>query len=481
LLRENYEPPTKVCNALSSGYATYTERQQQLKSMKESIIKIFENQIYFTGNNSIDFSQTNFPSKGDFRFNPRKAIYWRVKGIFDSEELTLTLEVINYSESNHEKFLGQKLSKTIKKVIFKKLDWNQLEPQLSSYKQIAFKDIVIISNTESTIPSQVTYDEHKDDDEGTQNTYSLPEENESYPSSVSSEKHDERSIIVPFKSRVKIKDVTLIDGGVLFRRLKISSKIEEIEFQIENSNILGIFDQVKYFLYKILNSRYFNISGDAIYQFGKILTLENIHSQEIDSIDENVINKVKYIQIETLPKLIKDSDSVVNSSILLNQEELKEVFKKEHEDSVLLAGPIEIIETLISQNPKSKNKTQLMFLSGKLQDPSNKILYTLKPEFGFVFFIIGNDSYHYCWELLNSHATYIWSFDKEDDDSKSLEMLEFSVNTIFESGRKYYKKALKQELIERDFKFHLISHPDKKDNELDRFKVWKSKLLEILD
>ncbi|MFK7785168.1 MAG: hypothetical protein AB8B56_08630, partial [Crocinitomicaceae bacterium] len=276
-------------------------------------------------------------------------------------------------------------------------------------------------------------------------------------------------------------DITFIDGGALFRKIEISSKVENIEFTIENPNILEIFDQVKYFFYRVFNSRTISISGRAIYKFGKILRIENIRSREIESIDKNFINEIKYIQIAALPKLIRNDDSISDASVLLYLEDLNEVFKKEHEDSILLTdSPKEIIETLISQNPRNKNQKQLMYLSGKLHNQSDNIMYTLTPEFGFIFFIHGNGSYHYCWELLNSHATYIWSFNEKISRARRLEELELSVNIIFEKGRKYYKNALKQELFDFDCKFQLISHPAKKDDEFDRFKVWKTKLTEIV-
>lgn len=450
---------------------------------EERIIKIFDNRIYLSEKDCIDFSHTNFPSRSDFQFNQRKPIFWRVKGFFDKKEQVLTLEVINYTEVNIEGFKSQSLSSPIDIINFQNFDWEQLELQLTSYKEIAFKDLLIQKpKNENATTSETLRDDYSnhEDINVSESVIIKSEEHESPQSSFNSHRTKEEPLTIQFHTRVKIKDLAFVDGGVLLRTIQILSKSERVTYTIRNSNIVGAINHVKYFLYKILKTKHINVKGKAIYQHNKLVRLEEIHSHEIDSINENIIDQLKYVQIEELPKLIKKQSP--ESSVLLKQEELSAAFSDEFQNSTLLAeSPQEIIETLISQNPRNRNKKQLMFLSGKLQNDANSILYTLKPEFGFIFNILGNNRYHYCWELLNSHATYIWSFDKKVNETKRLEAMEVSVNIILAQGRRYYKNAFKQGLLEKDFDFQLITHPKIKDSGLDRFTVWKSKLFKILD
>ena len=82
--------------------------------------------------------------------------------------------------------------------------------------------------------------------------------------------------------------------------------------------------------------------------------------------------------------------------------------------------------TLIeSESPR--NVKQLVYLSGKKHERTQKIRFTLNPLFGFIFFISGKNKNHICWELLNSHATYIWSFNKELSIESQIELSELNI------------------------------------------------------
>ena len=76
-------------------------------------------------------------------------------------------------------------------------------------------------------------------------------------------------------------------------------------------------------------------------------------------------------------------------------------------DNSLKGG--EIIDTLLQEKTNLKNQKQLMYLSGAIQSGTDKIRFTLEPKFGFLFTFNKDGVNHYCWELLQSHASYIWT------------------------------------------------------------------------
>ena len=120
-------------------------------------------------------------------------------------------------------------------------------------------------------------------------------------------------------------------------------------------------------------------------------------------------------------------------------------------------------------------------MSGTKQSDKSKIHYTLNPHFGFLFLIEGNEKYHFAWELLHSHATYIWSINKLylgiDDLYKKIEE---TINVVREIGRENYKRTLRNNSQNSDFTFKIIEHDDITSNLDNGFLKWRSKLEEQL-
>ncbi len=135
----------------------------------------------------------------------------------------------------------------------------------------------------------------------------------------------------------------------------------------------------------------------------------------------------------------------------------------------------------MTQTEFVRNRKQLEYLSDVKQTINSKIHYTLNPLFGFIFLNETMLKYHFIWELLQSHATYIWSIDKENKDINSLyAKIEEIINVIKIIGRDEYKKTYSTKNIGYEFTFKAIEHQDITINLDDGFKKWKSKLDELL-
>ena len=101
--------------------------------------------------------------------------------------------------------------------------------------------------------------------------------------------------------------------------------------------------------------------------------------------------------------------------------------------------------------------------------------FTLSPKFGFLFYVEGKEMDHFIWELLNSHATYIWSIQKELTSLENkLKLIEREVNFIRGNGRRIYLNSEKTE----DLIFNKINHENSETGVVDGFPKWKMRVNE---
>jgi hypothetical protein len=98
-----------------------------------------------------------------------------------------------------------------------------------------------------------------------------------------------------------------------------------------------------------------------------------------------------------------------------------------------------------------------------------------------LFFIEGDSKNHFCWELLNSHATYVWTFEKiETGMDAQYERMEETINLIRNVGREAYKNGFKNKEIDNDVSFYAIEHSNISSAIEEGFVEWQYKLKERL-
>ena len=120
-------------------------------------------------------------------------------------------------------------------------------------------------------------------------------------------------------------------------------------------------------------------------------------------------------------------------------------------------------------------------MAGGKQTERQKLRYTLHPNFGFVFLIEGEQCNHFVWELLNSHATYVWSIGKSHKDIElQYKRIEATIGTVRSAGRDEYKRAYRNNHQDDDLVFTVIEHDQVNSNLKDGFLKWKSRLNEML-
>ena len=443
---------------------------------RDIIIKIDNQNIQFSPTLSISVRQTNLPMESmTFRFH--EDIYWRIELIEYHEDIKCWhVNVSDYSVKNIQPFSKQTTTRLIEKVVFNKLDWQKLEPLLFHYQ--AIKLIDILYNHDINTHGHSDAIPFRTESPFNQSSYEIPKEIPNH--SIQTHFENRQIPIVPkvdylkINFSVKFQDATFIDGFVVFKKT-IKQVGIQVEFRIKNDYILEEFDNIKLWFSKMLKSRRFDVAA-IITTIDRHFSEASATSSQIDMITPNIIESVKYDRTLALTKSPKTNNP---DKSLYSTEDIFNLIDPEIKDgNVFNQSEPDIIKSL-TQSDHVRNRKQLEYLSDLKQTTKSKIHYTLNPLFGFLFLIEGKGRYHFVWELLHSHATYIWSIDKDDKEVMILySMIEDILNIIRLIGREEYKKTYSNRNLGFDFKS--IEHQDISINLDDGFTKWKSKLDELL-
>lgn len=446
--------------------------------LKDIILKIDNKQIYFNQTLSIPIRNSNLPMDHmTFRFNDD--IFWRIELIhFIEDKKCWQVKVTDYAVKNTDTFNKQKSTRQIDRIEFDKLDWQKLEPQLSSYQPIKLIDNIYNHNINTNPKTEKPYLHPKVHFD--KSSYEIPVENE-----IRRIKPEIATYNIPrgpliehlnVNFSLKFQEATFIDGSVIFRKF-IKKVGNHIDFKIDNRFILEEFDNIKLWFSKKLKTKKFNVIA-TITLIDRIFSDVTASSPEIEMITTDIIESVKYdrtIALTKPPKTINPDKSIYTT------EDIFQLIDPEvREGNVFNQSGPEIIKSL-TDTEFVRNRKQLEYLSDNKQSDNSKIHYTLNPLFGFIFLNETKAKYHFIWELLQSHATYIWSIEKENKDINSLySKIEEIINVVKIIGREEYKRTYANKNLGYEFTFKAIDHQDININICDGFKKWKNKLDDLL-
>ncbi|MEQ1746937.1 MAG: hypothetical protein ABMA02_16000 [Saprospiraceae bacterium] len=414
---------------------------------KTILLLITNDAVWLNPEIPIGTAQTNIPFK-HLLFRTVVPIYWEAEMLrYDASDARLHLRVINYSVAEPlPRFAEQRPKKEVRALYFEKLDWRMLEPQLSSYTKARLTEQV--NNLELSVA------------EPTRNF--LPEIEA--PAGTLS-----RSFSVPFsEAKIGLGEITFecyLDD--ISRNLTIS---------IANAYLMPEFNLIKPFIAKKLKKKNFKVRATVHFRGGEIERIE-AHSNEIKAINEEMLEAVKQQRLQGLtrpPKMTPPDQTLFTSEDIfdtLNDTAPGNPFRQTEKD----------ILDFFSENNSIRNRQQLVFLAGSKQSERQPLRFTLTPKFGFLFFIEGPMNHHFAWELLNSNATYLWSFPKE---SRSVEQQYWEVaaqiNAVQDAGRQQYRQYYRDDLERRVFSFNYIEHKHIGSAMINAFPKWRHKLEELL-
>ena len=274
------------------------------------------------------------------------------------------------------------------------------------------------------------------------------------------------NILVPFD------DCEFQEGEIVFS-LSFSWHSKPILFSIANGWLRKEYEYIKEYF-----SRFIGQKGSFRALVEVTLTHGNIKeakasSEDISRIDSTIIDKVKYQRVVNLLKtpVNKEGKSLFTTDDIFQNFENKvgNIFEQNAQ---------EILNQII-QFKKVRNEKQLEWLSKEIQPIDYKLRFTLTPLFGFVFFLPGRKQDFFCWELLETNATYLWSFIRNGSAIDELyDIVEVEIKTIEEVGREQYRRNQKHN---KDSKFSFIALDHRSNSQADdHFSNWKKKIEYLL-
>lgn len=385
----------------------------------------------------MDWTASNLPA-ADFSIHPAQEFFWKVDLIsFDKEHQHLTLKVIDYYPSNIDSFKTQKLKSEIKSIEFARLDWYYLAGFLSTYKKLKLLPF-IEDSVEIYVPERSKKNFH-------------------------------------YEIKVAFKEIKFEPGKITFWT-ELPALSEPVEVQIFNPHVLPEFEFIKGYFANALGKKSITVFID-LQMTGNRVGYLSANSVEIDAIDENLVGTLKNTRVLGLQKSPK---VVVVDKHLFTADELFDQYYDEPDSNLFHQIPIDILRNLSSLGVV-RNCKQLEYLAGRKQLNDQKIMVTLAPNFGFLFITSSGHKNHFIWELINSHATYIWSFDEHlDSTGRQMKIVEEIIGMIREQGRDRYKSYYQSHLTDLVYAFNVVIHRHADLSVVDPFPGWKHRLEEIL-
>ncbi len=418
-------------------------------SKRTLLIKIVRDQIFFNPGFFLPVSQTNLPEAA-FTFKPHVEFYWLVEmEKYDPVTRNLWVQVVDYQAGLISEFHSQVPKNELISLEFAPLDWKFLEPQLSYY---ARKELApFLKNMPAEGP---------------------PKSEEKVDAGP-----DPKRFRLQVKFEVAFADVCFHLGYVSFKKT-VKGFDEPVDFKILNDFLLPEFEYIKFWFAKKLNTRKIRVQA-ALELLNGVIQDVQAESKEISSISADLIDLVR--QQRTF-RLLETPRYHQPDKSLFTPEDIFDQFEEDHalQGNVFRQSERNILEALL-ENKNIRNRQQLVYLAGLKQSATHKLRFTLAPHFGFLFLVEGEQGHHFIWELLNSHATYIWSIAKNE---RALQLqykrVEQTINTIRSTGRDAYRAAYKANHLDQDLHFTSVEHTHAGSALVDGFPRWKHRLNEVL-
>jgi hypothetical protein len=429
--------------------------------MRTIILKLEDDYIYFNNSTSIGWEYTDFP-KRHCRLDGTRLIYVEAEQLhYNKDTRTLKIRIVNYTSTDIKHFEEQKPKYPIEWLEIDKMDWLKFKPLLRSYNADLIR--YYFYNADELFTGKDSMEETK---------FRLRTDIQSLRQGRPNQyfQQEREAVVENIQTVVKVKfeDATFYNGKIGFK-IKLKEYHITKDFFIENQFLKEEFEYIKAWIIKKIG-KWFLASIKIKLVDGKIEEA-SAGSDEIDQINTDLIESIRILKVtEFLKKPAKEK------LLYSHDDVLSVVNERDGEVNILSASASDILEIMIKQGVV-RNVRQLGFLSRDKQSLNDKLRFTAKPHFGFVFKVEGIAKQFYIWELLNTHATYVW--EKDIEELASNEFIENEISLIKANGREEYRRYYKN-LISKDFQFHLIEHEGADLSEEERFVKWKDKVEAII-
>lgn len=420
------------------------------------------NFIYLNEVVRLTYMQSNLPKKY-FQFSTKPIPGLLVEQVsYSRESGTLKVRVIDYSPSGDQEFWEEEPEAPVRRIEFEKMDWNKFSPLIYSYtlsqiEGMFFNASEAYSSASATDTDEALKERLKWDIEHLRNKS---------PNLFFQEPRTPVIEEIQTVVKVKFEEATFRDGQITFKaKLKDFSIIRE--FSIENENLRAEFENIKPWFVKKIGKSF--IVSITLKLADKEITDATAFSEDISTINSEMIESINTQRVLMLVKTARIKD---DGKSVFNHDEIFGILNEGDDANVFNSSADNILQILMD-NGLAKNIRQLEFLSRDKQSLNEKLRFTLKPHFGFLFKAQTPTKQFFIWELLNSHATYVW--ENEVDDINFYQLIEQEISFIKGNGREEYRRYYKH-LPSKTFRFHLIEHDSADLTEEERFQTWKNKL-----
>jgi hypothetical protein len=423
---------------------------------KEFIIKIDNNRIFFNPNLSVPFEQTNLPPNEYLKF--KSNIYWKVKLLeINALNHELKLDLLDYNCKDFTKFETQTATRNEPpRISFKlPLDLEKLDEvsfRISKGKLIELGYLDEINHRNTTVVQNTIID-----------NFNNPKSLSQIEQKIREVKYSD--LLVPLEN-------TQFKTGCVTFNGRLKGIEEELFFNVENVHILEKFDFIKsWFVRKLKISKW---KVDIIISWaGNTIIGIKATSKDVDKITPELIEGIKYDRTVNLLNYSSLEDST--QELFSVDEIFSQIDSEKKEKNTFEQSEKDILKILLSK--KGRNRKQLEYLSEEKQSLGYPLKFTIKPHFGFLFTVEGNENNHFVWELLETHATYIWSISKSVYEiEKQFKQVEKEIS-ITKSGREKYRKNFQRD---KELTFEHINHDKIITKQDEHFVIWKNKLNEYL-
>ncbi|HEX5111887.1 MAG TPA: hypothetical protein VFV79_03510 [Saprospiraceae bacterium] len=428
---------------------------------KKILIKVRPEGFYLNSSLLIPVDRTNLPWQ-HFSFHPKLDAFWEAELVnYHANTGSLKVIISDYNPTEIITFDTQNPKKNIEFLLFEKLHWNSFQLLLTSYKKSKFLNLLDDDQSPFFEASIVENWSLKGID------FTSSDLDEEW---LDSHEGDKREIMESFW--VPFNEINIGLGYVTFQHYQ-SGLDRTLDYKIYNDHLLPEFNLIRFWFAKKLKTKRLSVSARIQIEGNEVIEIKAT-SKHIDQIGPELIDSIKYQRIYGLTKQPKIKMPDKN---LFTADEMFELFNSEDEEGNVFRQSEEDILKALLEKSNVRNKKQLAYLAGKKHIPGTRLRYTLYPHFGFLFFIEGEQCHHFVWELLNSHATYMWSMDKKEKTfDLQFQRLERTINIIRTSGREEYKRAYREQHTDQDLAFHFIPHEDIDSKLVDGFPKWKQRL-----
>ncbi len=425
------------------------------------IICIHDGKIFLNDHLFLPIGKSNLPTD-KISFERIRNVFWEIEQLsFDKNTHILKARVSNYFLRETETFHQQNPRYAIDFIEFTGL------PEVPSLKQCLHYAMTELPSLDRAITGAF---ESVATDSADDSTHSgIKRKNILFRSTPAQQ-------VISKEFSIHFKDAAFKLGYVVFEH-PVRETGELVRFKIRNDFLLPEFDLIKSYFMKALGTRKFSVSATITVENGKVVRTDAT-SRIISLINEDLIDSIR--NIRTLGITRPPFRGNIDKSLFTSGDIFNEFSDDEAEGNVFNQSEEEILKFLLEKS-KVRNRKQLEYLAGQKQVPGSKLKFTLHPFFGFLFTLKGERMNHFVWELLNSHATYIWSAGKgEEEFELQYRRVEDAINQVRNSGREQYKHAWRTSPNDPDLIFNVIAHENANSPFIDGFVMWRHRLNELL-